>query len=300
MPRLARTTRRARDERWWAALMIAPLATGLAVFYLWPVVRTVYFSFTTWGAFGGSEFTGLANYIALLDDADVVRAMRNTAVYSVIVLAGIPLAIVVAALLNQQGLRGVSVYRALYFLPVVTMPAAVAMVWKWLYNGDYGLINHVLSLIGVRGQNWATDSRFALYAVAAISIWLTIGYNMVIFLAGLQNIPKELYEAAQLDGASKIRQFFVITLPLLSPSIFFVSVITVIGSLQVFDILYMILGTTNPATVETKTIVFLFYEKAFIDNDKGGAAALACVLLVVIMAATAAQFRLQKRWVHYV
>jgi multiple sugar transport system permease protein len=223
----------------------------------------------------------------------------NTATYSVVVLAGIPVAIVIAALLNQRDLRGVGVYRTLYFLPVVTMPAATAMVWKWLYNGEYGLINYVLSLAGLHGQNWISDGRFALYAIALISVWTSIGYNMVVFLAGLQGIPRDLYEAAELDGASPVRQFISVTLPMLSPSIFFISVLTLIGSLQVFDILYMILGPTNPATPRTKTVVYLFYERAVTGNDKGGGAAVACVLLVVIMAITAIQFRLQKRWVHY-
>lgn len=279
--------------------MIAPLAAGLALFYLWPVVQTGYFSFTTWGPFGGHEFTGLANYRALLHDKDVVRASVNTVVYSAVVLAGIPLAIVVAALLNQRGLRGVSVYRTLYFLPVVTMPAAIAMVWKWLYNGQYGLINYVLSLAGLPGQNWISDGRFALYAIALISVWTSIGYNVVVFLAGLQGIPRDLYEAAEIDGAPPVRQFLSITLPMLSPSIFFITVLTLISSLQVFDVLYMLLGPTNPATARTRTVVYLFFEKAVINNDKGGGAALACVLLVVIMAITAVQFRLQKRWVHY-
>jgi len=279
--------------------MIAPLAAGLALFYLWPVVQTGYFSFTTWGAFGGHEFTGPANYRALLHDKDAVRATVNTVTYSAVVLAGIPVAIVVASLLNQRGLRGVGVYRTLYFLPVVTMPAAVAMVWKWLYNGQYGLINYLLSLVGLPGQSWISDARFALYAIALISVWTSIGYNMVVFLAGLQGIPRELYEAAEIDGAPPVRQFFSITLPMLSPSIFFITVLTLISSLQVFDVLYMLLGPTNPATARTKTVVYLFFEKAVTNNDKGGGAALACVLLVVIMAITAVQFRLQKRWVHY-
>jgi multiple sugar transport system permease protein len=218
---------------------------------------------------------------------------------TVLILIGIPLAIVIAALLNQSKLRGVGIYRTLYFIPVVTMPAAIAMVWKWLYNGDYGLINYALSLIGIHGRNWSSDPKVALYAIAVIGVWMSIGYNMVIFLAGLQGIPKDLYEAAELDGASKLRQFFSITLPMLSPSIFFISVLAVINSLQVFDILFLILGPSNPATANSRTVVYLFYQKAFVDNDKGGAAALACVLLVVIMFITAAQFRLQKRWVHY-
>ncbi|WP_432989303.1 carbohydrate ABC transporter permease [Dactylosporangium sp. CA-233914] len=302
--RRRRSWRRQRSEALWAYLLIAPTGLGLGVFYLWPVLQTAYFSFTEWGPFGGHEWIGLANYRTLAGDREVLRALGNTTLYTVLGLAGIPVAIFFAALLNQRRLRGVSVYRMLFFLPMVTMPVAVAMVWRWLYNGDYGLINYALSLVGVDGPHWIADPATALYALAAVGIWTSLGYNLVIFLAGMQAIPREYYEAAAIDGAGRVMQFRKVTLPLLSPSIFFVSVLSVIGSLQLFDLVYVIGGSgqsarNNPAYPRIQTVVALFYEKAFSSNDRGYAAAIVMALLLLIVTLTAVQFRLQRRWVHY-
>ena len=179
------------------------------------------------------------------------------------------------------------------------MPAAIALVWRMIYNGDYGVLNTALGWVGIDGRSWLTDPSTALVAIAVVGIWAGLGTNIVIFLAGLQGIPDTLMEAADLDGAGPFRKFFSITLPLLSPSIFFVSVISVIGALQVFDLVYMMLGTNNPAMPDTRTIVYLFYEAGFIDNERGYAAAIAFLLLVIILVLTVIQFRLQKKWVHY-
>ncbi|ERK71558.1 carbohydrate ABC transporter permease [Leifsonia aquatica] len=284
---------------WWALLFIGPTALGLLVFYLWPTVRTFILSFTQSGPFGGSAFAGLENYARLAEDPALGRALINTAIYMLIALVGIPLAVAIAALLNTAGLKGRSVYRMLYFLPVVTMPAAIALVWKMLYNGDYGILNQALHVVGIQGGSWLTNPATALYAVALVGIWAGLGTNIVIFLAGLQGIPDTLMEAASLDGAGPIRKFFSITVPMLSPSIFFVSVINVIGSLQVFDLVYLMIGRTNPALPDTRTIVYLFYQAGFIDNDRGYAAAIAFLLLIIILGLTIVQFRLQKKWVHY-
>ena len=167
----------------------------------------------------------------------------NTLTYTGLGLLSIPLAIGFAVLLNRKGMRFVGLYRTLFFLPVVTMPVAIAMVWRWLYNGDYGLINYLLSLIGIDGPNWVADPATALYALVVVGVWSSVGYNLIIFLAGLQAIPKEYYEAAAIDGASPISQFFHVTLPLLSPTAFFVSVVSVIGSLQLFDLVYVMAGS---------------------------------------------------------
>ena len=287
----------------WGYAFIAPTALGLAVFYLWPVLQTAYFSFTRWGAFGGHTWSGTANYTRMIHDPEVGRALVNTLTYTVLGLISIPLAIVFAALLNRR-MRGVGLYRTLFFLPVITMPVAIAMVWRWLYNGDYGLINYLLSLVGVTGPNWISDPDTALYALVVIGIWSSIGYNLIIFLAGMQAIPADYYEAASIDGAGVLRQFFRITLPLLSPTAFFVSVISVIGSLQLFDLVYIIAGSgsaarANPAYPRLETVVQLFYDRAFVTNDRGYAAAIVMMLLVIIVLLTAVQFRLQRRWVHY-
>ncbi|MBL7253128.1 carbohydrate ABC transporter permease [Paractinoplanes lichenicola] len=298
------TRRRDRiTEALWAYAFIAPIALGLGVFYLWPVLQTAYFSFTEWGAFGGHEWSGADNYVRLIHDSEVGRALVNTISYTVLGLVSIPLAVVFAALLNRK-MRGAGVYRTLFFLPVVTMPVAVAMVWRWLYNGDYGLINYLLSLAGIDGPNWIADPATALYALVVIGIWSSLGYNLIIFLAGMQAIPAEYYEAAALDGAGPVRQFFRITLPLLSPTAFFVSVISVIGSLQLFDLVFVIAGSgasarANPAYPRLQTVVALFYDRAFVTNERGYAAAIVMVLLLIIAALTLVQFRLQRRWVHY-
>lgn len=301
--RPAAGSRRRRSRRTgsplWPVLFVGPLALGLGVFYLWPTVRTVWLSFMETGPFGGQTFTGLSNYEALFQDGELLTALANSGIYTLIALLGIPIAILIAVLLDVKGLRGRSLFRMLYFLPVVTMPAAVGMVWRLIYNGDSGILNQTLGVVGIDGPAWLTTPGIALIAIAAVGVWSALGTNIVIFLAGLQGIPPELKEAAALDGAGPVRTFFNVTLPLLSPSIFFVSVTNVIAALQVFDLVYMMMGKTNPALPSTRTIVYLFYDAGFIRQDPGLAAAIAVVLLLVILALTVIQFRLQRRWVHY-
>lgn len=284
---------------WWALLFIGPTGVGLLVFYIWPTIRTFWLSFTKSGPFGGSKFIGIDNYQTLLSDPDVWGALRNTGIYALIVLVGIPISIVIAALLNTAGLRGRGAFRTLYFVPVVTMPAAIALVWRMIYNGDYGIFNQLLAVFGLEGRSWLTDPKTALVAIAVVGIWSGLGTSIVIFLAGLQGIPDTIMEAAEIDGAGPVRKFFSVTLPLLSPSIFFITVINLINALQVFDLIYMMLGRNNPALPNTRTVVYLFYEIGFKQNDRGEAAALASILLSIILVLTILQFRLQKRWVHY-
>ncbi|GAA0929755.1 sugar ABC transporter permease [Nonomuraea longicatena] len=293
------TAQRARREWIWGYALVAPMAIGLAVFYLWPVVQTLYLSLTESGVFGGHTWVGLANFAELFGDAELLGALGNTLTYALLVLAGVPVSIVIAVLLNVRGLRGLSVYRTLYFLPVVTMPAAVGLTWRYLYNGDFGLINYLLAKVGIDGPYWMGDPKYAIYAIAVVGIWSSIGYNAVLFLAGLQSIPRPFYEAASIDGAGRMRQFFRITLPLLTPTTFFVMVITVISALQVFDLVYLMIDLNSPALAGSRTIVYLFYEKGFVQNQRGMAAAIAVLLLGLILVLTAIQFRLQKKWVHY-
>ncbi len=294
--RLSRVT---RSDAFWGYVMIAPLFLGLLVFYLWPLVRTIYFGFTDWGAFGRYKWTGVGNYEKVFSDPNVVRAFRNTFTYTFLAVPfSIFLAILVAVLLNQK-IRGVTVYRTLYFLPVVTMPAAVAMVWRWLYNGDYGLINYLLSIVGINGPRWLSDPNIALYSLVVVAIWSSIGYNMVILLAGLQGIPGTFYEAASIDGAGPVQKFFRITIPLLTPTIFFVAVISLIEAFQLFDLVYMMIDPESIAISRTQSVVYLFFREAFVRGDKGYAAALVVLLLAIILVVTVVQFRLQRKWVHY-
>lgn len=284
----------------WPWLFVLPLFAGVVVFYLWPIVQTGYFSFTEWGAFGGSTWVGMENYKTLGSDPDVITAIRNTLAYTFMILAGVPLAVWLATLLNRPGLRFAGLYKALFFMPYVALPTAIALVWRIIYNGDFGVLNWFLSMFGIDGPYWTSTPGIALVAVAVLGVWSSLGFNLIILSAGLKNIPAELYEAAQLDGASRTKQFFSVTVPLLTPSIFFVTVITVIHGFQLFDLLFALLGADNPAMGSTQSLVFLFYSEAFVSNNKGYAAAVAMVILLLVGIFTAVQFRLQKKWVNYV
>ncbi len=284
----------------WPLLFIGPSVLGLAILNFWPLIQTAYFRFTKWGVFGGSTWIGTANYERLVVDPGVGVAILNTLAYTAIVLLGIPLSVFFASLINRPGLRFAQLYRVLFFMPYIAMPVAVAMVWRLIYNGDSGILNWFLSLFGITGPFWTSTPGFALVAVGIVGIWTSTGFNMIILSAGLKTIPAEYYEAAQLDGAGRWQQFRSITVPLLTPSIFFVTVITVINGFQLFDLLFGLLGPNNPAASRTQSIVYLFYMQAFQLNDKGYAAAIAMVILVLIGFATYFQFRFQKKWVNNV
>lgn len=288
-----------KSDMFWGYFFIAPTLLGLLVFYIFPVFQTFFYSFTDWGAFGNYSLSGLDNYKKLLNKPEIWQAFRNTFLYAfAMVPISIAISIVVAVLLNQK-IKGLTIYRTLFFLPVVTMPAAVGMIWAWLYNSEYGIINHILSLFSINGPSWLTDPKWVLTAIITVGIWSVIGMNMIILLSGLQGIPTTLYEAASLDGASPLYMFFRITLPLLTPTVFFVTVITSISAFQVFDIIFMMVSPTNPAIGSARSVIYLFYHEAFVVGDKGLAAAIALVLFIIILILTIIQFRLQKRWVHY-
>jgi multiple sugar transport system permease protein len=210
----------------------------------------------------------------------------------------VPIAVGFAYLLDTPGLAFAQFYRVLFFLPYIAMPAAIALVWRIIFNGDFGIVNWALSLVGIEGPYWIGTPGFALAAVSVVGLWSSLGFSMIILGAGLKDIPPVLYDAARVDGAGRWRQFRSITVPMLSPSIFFVLVVTTIGSFQLFDLLYAFMGPNNPALPKTMSVVFYFYSSGFIQNDKGLAAAVAMVIFVLIGLITVVQFRLQRRWVH--
>lgn len=287
------------NEWKWGYIMIFPTFIGLMVLNIIPAMQTLVLSFEKSGAFGKSTWVGLANYKRLFQDPAVMQATLNTFKYAIwVVPVTAILSLIVAVLLNKK-MKGVSVYRTIYFLPMVAAPAAIAMVWRWLYNSEYGIINYALSLIGVKGPNWIADPNVALISIAIIGIWSSVGYNMILLLAGLQEIPRDYYEAASIDGASPIRQFFKITIPLVSPTMFFVIVTSIMGAFQVFDLMFMIVQEGNPALEKTQSLVYLFYKHSFLINDKGYGSAIIMVLLAIIMLVTLIQVKLQKKWVNY-
>lgn len=300
MSKTKTTTNRKRSEFFGGWLFILPTMIGLMVLNIIPIFQTIYQSFFKAGAFGrGYTFIGFANYERLFADSAVWQALLNTIKYAIVeVPFSIAIALVIAVLLNAK-MHGRSVYRAIYFFPMVVAPAAVSMVWKWLFNTEFGLLNHMLESIGLKPVAWLSDPKIAIYSLAVVGIWSVIGYNMVLFLAGLQEIPKDYYEAAQIDGANSIQQFFKITVPLISPTMFFVVVTRVISSMQIFDSIYMMINTSSPALRKTQSLVYLFYRYAFVENNKGYGSAIVVLLLVVIMIITVFQMVAQKKWVHY-
>ncbi|MCR5486141.1 MAG: sugar ABC transporter permease [Lachnospiraceae bacterium] len=291
-----KVTPRQKSECLWGWIFILPTVIGLIVLNFIPIFQTVWQSFFKTGDFGkGNIFVGLKNYDKVFHDGEMWQSLINTLKYAIVeVPFSVVIALVLAVFLNRK-MRGRDAFRTIFFLPMIAAPAAIAMVWRWLYNSEFGLLNHILGT----HINWISDTKLAIYSIAIIGIWSVIGYNMVLFLAGLQEVPRDYYEAASIDGANGIQQFFSITVPLISPTIFFVLVTRVIASLQVFDLMYMIMSTNNPALKYTQSLVYLFYKYSFTQGNKGYGATVVVVLLLIIMIITAIQMIAQKKWVHY-
>ena len=280
----------------WGWLFILPTMFGLIILNIIPIFQTIWQSFFKTGDFGkGNIFIGAENYIRLFGDTEVWQSVLNTFKYAIVeVPFSIAISLVLAVLLNRK-MKGVSTYRTIFFLPMVAAPAAVAMVWRWLFNTEFGLLNHVFG----GNVQWISDPKIAVFSIAVIGIWSIIGYNMVLFLAGLQEIPRDYYEAADIDGANGIEQFFNITVPLLSPTIFFVSITRIIGGLQVFDLIFMVMDKNNPALYKTQSIVYLFYQNSFVENNKGYGSTIVVLLIAIIMVITVFQKKKKKKWVYY-
>lgn len=293
-----KATSQERNEFKWGWAFILPTMLGLIILNIYPMINTVYKSFFKTGDFGkGDKFIGFTNYATLISDSEVWQSLLNTFKYAIVeVPFSIIIALILAVFLNRKMVFR-SGYRTIFFLPMVAAPAAVAMVWRWLYNTRFGLLNHVFGT----NISWMSNPHIAFISIGIIGIWSIIGYNMVLFLAGLQEIPRDYYEAANIDGANGIKQFFNITLPLLSPTIFFVTITRVIGAMQVFDLIYMIMGTdtNNPALESTQSLVYLFYRYSFSENNQGYGSTIVVLLLLVILVITVFQMKAQKKWVYY-
>ncbi|MBA2469974.1 MAG: sugar ABC transporter permease [Chloroflexia bacterium] len=287
-----------RTETRTAYMFLAPNIIGFLLFSMLPVGATLVISLLNWDLIRDPEFVGLQNYTTLLTEDPLFReVLFNTAYFVVgVVPASIVISLLLALAMNN-GLRGISLFRAIFFIPVITSSVAVAMLWRWLYNTDYGLINVGLNAMGLPYIPWLTSTDWAMPAVIIMAVWKSLGYNMVIYLAGLQGISPTLYEAAALDGAGGWARFRDITLPLLGPTTFFILVISVINSFQVFDLTFIL--TQGGPGIATTTIVMYIYDQGFRYFQMGYAAAIAWVLFIIIFLITLAQMQYQKRWVHY-
>ncbi len=286
------------SERRWAWLFLAPMVLGLAVLSAGPIIATLGISLTSWDLLTPPKWIGLDNFAHLADDPRFWVALRNTVFYTIVsVPLGMGIALLLALGLNQA-IRGIAWIRTMYFLPLVTSTVAVGLVWLWIYAPQGGLLNEVLRSVGVPPQRWTTDPLWAMPAIIVMSVWQGLGISVIIFLAGLQAIPGEYYDAAAVDGAGKRARFRNITLPLLTPSIFFTGILSLIGALQVFDQVYVLARPGKP-TDATITLVYFIYEEGFRFFRMGSASAAAWVLFLIAAALTVVYFRTQRRWVHY-
>ena len=291
------TSSKKRMDVVWGYLFLLPQLIGLLVFSLIPLLSVFYLSMTSWDGLGPITFVGLQNFIDQIKSDDLHIALLNTLYYTIIAVpGGLIFALLIALGLNN--VRGKTVYRVLYFMPFITGSVAVGVIWSFLLNSDFGLINSVLrAWFHSSGIGWLTDSRFVIPSIALVGIWQGLGFNMIIFLAGLQGIPVSYSEAARIDGANKLQLFFRVTLPMLTPTIFFTTVISILSSFQVFDLTFILTGG-GPGK-DSYTMVYHIYHLGFETSTFGPASAAAVILFVILLAITAIQFRLQRQWVNY-
>jgi len=286
------------SERKWAWLFLAPTLIGLAVLSAGPILATLGISLTSWDLLTPPRFNGLDNFSHLAADHRFWVALRNTVFYTVVsVPLGMAVALAIALGLNQA-IRGIAWIRTMYFLPLVTSTVAVGLVWIWIYAPQGGLLNELLRTFGIPPQRWITDPIWAMPSIILMSVWQGLGVSVIIFLAGLQSIPQEYLDAAAVDGAGRTARFRHVTLPLLTPSLFFTGILGIIGSLQVFDQVYVLARPGKP-TEATITLVYFIYEEGFRFFRMGSASAAAWVLFLIASGLTLVYFRLQRRWVHY-
>ncbi len=283
----------------WVSFFLLPSLAGLLIFMVGPILASLGLSFSSWDPLLPSKFNfvGLKNFIDILTDEQFWAALTHTFLYLV---GYIPLVMVTglgAALLLNRRLKGQSLFRAAFFTPVISAWVAVALLWTWIFNPQYGLVNFILGLVGIQGPTWLFDPNWAMPAIILTSVWKDTGYLMAMFLNGLQNIPDEYYEAAAIDGASPWARFRHITLPMLSPTTFFALIISLISSFQVFDQVW-IMTAGGPAGATT-TLVERIVNNAFHYGNMGYAAGLSWVLFLLVFVATVIQSRLQKQWVVY-
>jgi multiple sugar transport system permease protein len=273
-------------------IFILPAFLGTFLFIILPVFASFAISFLKWDLLSAPQFVGFENYIELLVNPIFYQVLFNTFYYAVCVsILGVILPLILAVILDKK-IKGSEIFKTIYFLPFVTPMVVIAIVWEWIFDPYRGVLNWFL--MGAKIE-WLYSPKIAMLALIAVSVWKLIGYNMVLFLAGLSGIDKNLYEASKIDGASEIKNFFYITVPVLSPTIFFVMIITVISSFQVFDLIYLM--TKGGPMNSTNVIVYWLYNNAFEFFKVGEASAIAYVLFFVILGLTLLQWKLRKKWV---
>lgn len=276
---------------------IFPIMAGFLVFLGFPVIASFFVSLADWNLINDPEFVSITNYIQLFQDPFFWTCLSNTAYFSFFaVFFGMAISLYLANLFHEAQPKGAAFFKSTLFLPVILSSVAVALVWQWLLDGHMGMINHLLGLVGLPSVPWLTSPEVAMNSVIMVAVWRQIGYNMVIFLAALANVPDDLYEACNLDGANRFQKFWNVTWPLISPVTFFIAVTSIINSFQVFDIT-TILTNGGPANA-TNTLIMMIYQNGFQFFKMGYASAIAYVLFGIILVITVVQTFVSKKWVH--
>lgn len=297
-PVATKATRFIRKKGLGAYLFLSPTLLVFSTFVLFPVLFSLYLSFHKWNMFSADRsYVGLENYSRVVSSPEFWMVLNNTAIYTVgTVPLNMTAALFVAYFLNKN-IAGKKFLRAAFFTPVIISPVAAAVIWRWIYEPNFGILNYSLSWIQIPSVNWINDPTAAMFALIVMGVWKTFGINMVLFSAGLQGIPDHYYEAAEIDGAGRWSKFWKITLPLLSPTTFFILVMSVIGSFQVFDLVYVL--TSGGPLGSTKVLVFYLYENAFKFFEMGYASAVAYLLFAIIFVLTMIQIKYLKGRIHY-
>lgn len=284
-------------EYLWAYLFISAPILGFLLFAFIPICFSVYVSFTKYDAFNPPEFQGLGNYTKLLFHDELFwKTMFNTLYAAVGIPLGMALSLGIAIALNQK-IFGINFFRTAFFLPTISSVVALTLLWKWIFNSDFGLLNYFLGMLGINGPAWLNDEHWAMPAMIIQGVWGGLGFHMVLYLAALQGVSAALYEAAEIDGANGFQKFRYVTLPGISPTTLFILITSIIGALQDFS-RFMIMTEGGP-NYSTTTIVYYLFLNAFRYMSMGYASAMAWLLGIVIMLITVLNFWLSKRWVHY-
>lgn len=279
-------------------LFVLPAMIPLIVFWIYPIFRSIFISLTNWDYMSPTyEFVGLQNYISLFHDSRFYEAFWNTVVFSVGTLVPTILLGLLLALLMQRAFKGSGILKFILFSPWITPTVAISIVWTWIYDPGNGIANQILEFLHLPALQWIKSSDTAMMAVILVTVWKSLGYAMIFYLSALEKVPKELYEASEMDGAKAWQRFRDVTLPCISPTTFFLVIITMVSSLQAYDQIQIL--TQGGPSGSTRTLLYMYYQLGFQEFDMGQATAVAVVMIVLTVLLSSVQFVASKKWVHY-
>ena len=288
------------DWKKWCSVMtfVVPALIPLTVFWIYPILRSMLLSLTDWDYMSPSySFVGLSNYVALFKDTRFYSALWNTFVFGIGTVIPTIIGGMILALLLQKAFRGAGIFKFILFSPWITPTVAISIVWTWIYEPDVGIANHVLKFFHLPALQWINSSSTAMLAVIIVTVWKSLGYAMIFYITALEKVPKELYEANALDGANSWQRFRDVTLPCISPTTFFLVIITMVNSLQAYDQIQIL--TQGGPSGSTRTLLYMYYQLGFEEFNMGQATAVAMILILITVMLSLIQFVVSKKWVHY-